>query len=207
VYPSTAKQRLWLTCLGYDVPDTTTGDEARELFEDARNSGRYQEPATESQVRLARDLGLSLMPGEGWHDVAGRLYRLLLLRAWVYSVCRARLGSNAGLYSDLGLSDGSVVAVARQMLDAGMFEQVEKFSTTDGRESDVFYRMSKAAQQSAAFAFVVERLPFAAGADRRPSRPRAAAASSRPEALKASRGCLVVVVAVITGVVVCGLLL
>ena len=157
MFPSTAKQRLWLTCLGYDVPDSTTSDEARAIFEEAPSSGRYQEAMTGSQAILARSLGIVVGTNEGCHEVAGKLYHLLLLRAWVYSVCRFRLGLNAGAYSALGLPDESVVKVARQMLDAGMFEQIQKYSTTDGRESDVFYRMSKSAQQSIAFTFVVER--------------------------------------------------
>lgn len=197
MYPSTAKQRLWLTCLGYDVPDTTAGEEAREMFENAKTSGGYQEPATDKQVRLGSSLGVPISPGDRCHDVAGRLYHLLLLRAWVYSVCRTRIGSKAGRYSELGFSDGPVVAIARDMLIAGMFEQIEDFATTDGRESDVFYRMSKAAQQSPAFAFVVEQLPVATPSTHRPTRSRTMSASGQQAESNSGRGCLLVVVCLI----------
>jgi hypothetical protein len=48
VYPSTAKQRPWLTCLGYSVSETVTSGEAESMFEDARSDGQYREPASES---------------------------------------------------------------------------------------------------------------------------------------------------------------
>jgi hypothetical protein len=206
MYPSTAKQRLWLTCLGFDFPAAATGNESRRLFEEVKGSGRYRGPATESQQRLARELALQLDPEATCYDVAGRLYRLLLLRAWVYSVHHARLGSTAGRYSDLGLPDESAVAVARQMLDAGMFERVEQYGTTDGRESDVFYRMSISAQQSTEFAFVVARLPASAGVVSALD-SLAAAASSHRNAPKAGRGCLVLVAMFFAGVATCGVLL
>jgi hypothetical protein len=60
----------------------------------------------------------------------------------------------------LGVADETEIDVARQMLEAGMFERMKEFSTTGERESDVFFRMSKSAQQSSGFSFVVERMPI-----------------------------------------------
>ena len=95
VYRSTAKQRLWLSCLGYDASETTTSDDAESMFEDAKSSGRYHVPATESQRRVGASLDISFNHEATCYDMAGRLYELLLLRGWVYSVCRVLLGSNA----------------------------------------------------------------------------------------------------------------
>jgi hypothetical protein len=197
VYPSTAKQRLWLTYLGYDVPATADTDDIRALLEDAKNSGRYQSSVTGRQIQLAQYLGIPFVDNGSCHEIAGLLYELLLLRAWVYSVWRVRLGSNCGQYDGLGLPDVVAVTIAREMNRAGLLERVKSYSTTDGRESDVFYRMSKSAQTCSAFTFVAERLPIAPLLPTRSPREGNRRPRRRPQnAAVAGRGCVVGVLAV-----------
>ena len=84
-----------------------------------------------------------------------------------------------------------------------MFQQVGEFSTTGGRESDVFYRMSKSAQQSIAYAFVVERLPIEKAIQSpHPDHWQMAAETAGKGLSKASRGCLVLAIMAVTGVFV-----
>lgn len=159
VFTSTAKQRLWLSCLGYNVPETADSEQVRSLFEDASANRRYQEPPNRVQLRLASEIGISIEDQKKCRDAAGKLYHILLLRAWVYSVWRSLSGSDAARYRDSGLPMATATEIARKMDSAGLFDEVNQFSTTDSRDGDVWYRMSKSAKASAAFQYAAEHLP------------------------------------------------
>lgn len=164
-FRSTAKQRLWLECLGYHVPSTADSSEVQSFFDDASASHRYDGPPTKRQRELAAAIAVNIENDPNCREVAGRLYQVLLLNAWVYSVWRALTGEKAGTYHELLLPVVEALKVAREMNSAGMFAHVESFATTDGREADVFYRMSKGAKASPAFAFAANRLPASRVAD------------------------------------------
>ena len=157
-YRSTAKQRLWLTCLGYDVPATADGNEASDMFQDASSSGRYQEPPTPRQKRVAGRLGINIEDMTTCYDAAGALYQVFLLQAWVFSVWRSISGHNASSHAELEFSVELALIVAREMYAAGMLSLIEQYATTDGREGDVFYRMSKSAKASQVYRYAAERL-------------------------------------------------
>ena len=93
-FSSTAKQRLWLGCLGYDS-DSVDSIQAQALFDSARTSGLYGQPANANQNRLAKALGIDISGERSCYDAAGKLYHVLLLRAWAYSVFRNLTGSKA----------------------------------------------------------------------------------------------------------------
>jgi hypothetical protein len=178
-YTSTAKQRLWLSCLGYCVSTAADDEEVRALFDDARASGRYQQPANHEQLRLSSLLGVRIGHEDACGDAAGKLYQVLLCRAWVFSVWRVLSGTSATNYAQTGLSDTSALAIAREMAVMDLASQLEKFATTDAREGDVFYRMSKKAQNSRAFQLVSERL-------RMPVPDVAAVAVQKPDSVNAT---------------------
>jgi hypothetical protein len=201
---STAKQRLWLTCLGFDVSPSAGSYEARDMFERAKSSGRYGDDPRGRQFDLASALGVSIDGAKTCSDAAAKLYHVLLLRAWVYSVWRSVSGETATAHDQLRLPAATALALAREMEAAGLFEQVEPFATTDGREADVFYRMSKKAQDSEPYRFAAARLPQPPPRrrekpsarsfrdddddDRRPARQR----SRRPVRASRGTGCLIV---------------
>jgi hypothetical protein len=155
---STAKQRLWLTCLGYQVPSNADSENVRSIFDHASTSGRYQQPPNALQRELAREIGVDISGEQKCNDAAGKIYHVFLLRAWTYSVWRSLSESAATSHEQTGLPEASATAIARGMNDAGLFDEVDKFATTDSRNGDVWYRMSKAAQSSAAFRYAAERL-------------------------------------------------
>lgn len=183
-YRSTAKQRLWLTCLGYDVSATTDGNEVREVFEDASSSRRYQAPPTTRQRRLAQLLGIGIDESPTCHDAAGKLYHVLLLQAWVYSVWRSVSGEKARNHIELGLPAATALSLAREMNAAEMFDLIDQFATTDGREADVFYRMSKPAQASEPYRYAAERLPQPTA---RPAGGRRSSAHEEPNERRPAR--------------------
>lgn len=154
-YTSTAKQRLWLACVGYDVPEDATGPSLRPYF-DSRT--HFKDPPNQVQHELAALLGVDIAGAATQYEAAGPLYQVLLLRAWVYSVWRAESGEQVARHQDSILNGKAALAIAQEMRAAGLFEGVDQIATTDAREGDVWYRMSKKAQTSAAYRFVVERL-------------------------------------------------
>src|SRR5262245_49613819 len=97
-FRSTAKQRLWLSCLGYNVLATADSLKVQSLFDQARECGIYKQPPNSSQVQLAMHLGVNIEGDATAYDVAGKLYNVPLLRAWVYSVWRTKVGIGSFRY-------------------------------------------------------------------------------------------------------------
>ena len=184
-YTSTAKQRLWLTCL--DVDDDLTAEEARALFDEAKSV--YKSTPNSVQRQLAKATGVDFGPTDTRHNAAGALYELLLSCAWVHSVARIFTGSRAKSHTGSGVSAEAALAIGHDLKRAGLSQQIHEYSSTDSSEGDVWYRMSKSAKDSAAFSFVADRL---APMQLRP----AASSSTRPSRQGSSpgrSGCLVVV--------------
>ncbi|HEV8062601.1 MAG TPA: hypothetical protein VGP68_22160 [Gemmataceae bacterium] len=157
-YKSTAKQRLYLSTLGYQVSVTADNEEVRACFDHARSSGRYGTPPLKEQRKLAVILGVDIDKERTCFDAAGKLYQVLLCRAWVFSVYRAATESSVSKYSQTGLPEEIATRIAREMSRLEVASALESISTTDARDGDVFYRMSKKAQNSKAFGFAAERL-------------------------------------------------
>jgi hypothetical protein len=156
-YSSSARRRLWLKRLGYDA-STIDGPQASKLIDEASATGRYKQPPVASQKRLAKQLGVDVSGERTCYDAASKLYEILHLRTWIYSVCRSLTGSKATTHGAVGLGEAAATALAREMLAAGFFEKIQRFGTTDSHEGDVWYRMGKGPQASPAFQYVAERL-------------------------------------------------
>jgi hypothetical protein len=186
-FSATAKQRLWLECLGFDAASVDSA-QASALFDSAGQSGRYKQLPHPNQARLAGSLGIDIGQASTCHEAAGRLYTVLLLRAWVYSVFRAMSGSKAATHTEAGLPEEEATALAREMAGLGMYQEVERFATADAREGDIWYRMGKGPQASQAYRFVADRLRDAPRARSQPKGRR----GTRPQ----QAGCLTALAAI-----------
>ena len=140
------------------------------MFDHARATAVYQQPFNVNQQQLCVEYGIPLQQGETCYEVAGRIYNVLLLRAWVYSVFRDWTASTARRYSQLPLDPILALNIAHELNSNGMHESIEQYSTTGGRESDVFYRMSKSAVSDTAYGFTLDRLPVPPQRAERPQR-------------------------------------
>jgi hypothetical protein len=109
---------------------------------------------------LATKLGVEIGDAETRFEASERINRVLLLRAWVYSVWRSVTGVDASRYCHTGLPDATAISIAQEMAAAGAFEQVDSLPTTDSRMGDVWFLMSKKAKAHPQCQFAVDRLPL-----------------------------------------------
>jgi len=157
--PLTAEQRLWLECLGLEASESADEEVCRAWLERKDGGDRDTRPPNAAQQRLAQDLGVELGPEASRRDAALKLFAVLMLRAWVYSVYRTISRQKEVRYDRLSLQPDTALWVARKMESAGMFEAVRPFPTTEAPEGDLFYVIDEAAAQSKPFQFVAGRLP------------------------------------------------
>lgn len=135
-HSSTAKQRLWLTCLGFEVAPDATASQAEILFDNSRESKQYSQAMHPRQLEMAAAVGVNITNLQSCGELAEKLYGLLLLRAWVYSVWRDRIESDVPTYAQLGIFDTLALETARELEAAGYSESIRIFSTTGMRHGD-----------------------------------------------------------------------
>jgi len=131
--PLTAEQRLWLECLGLEASESADEEVCRAWLERKDGGDRDTRPPNAAQQRLAQDLGVELGPEASRRDAALKLFAVLMLRAWVYSVYRTISRQKEVRYDRLSLQPDTALWVARKMESAGMFEAVRPFPTTEAR--------------------------------------------------------------------------
>jgi hypothetical protein len=171
MYQSTAKQRLWLSCLGFEIVRHASGYEVQAYFEDPTYLNRYRAQPNAVQKDLCQKFCVPINTDDRQVDVAGRLYDLFLSHAWVCSVYRHWTGAKGSRHRELPLAPHIAYRIAQKVALDKFCDDFKQFPTTGGRDSDVFYRMSKQATISIAYIFVV--LEFEnSGVDRHvPKRP------------------------------------
>jgi len=154
---STAKQRLWLACLGYAPIHCADNVSARACFEHASQTRLYQQPVNAGQVEMATTLGLDLANQRDCHGAAGLLYRVSMCAGWVYSVWRHLRQGSEGRYDTESLPYQYAVAIAKEMERLQLFSHIENAATTGASHGDVFFRMGSK-QRAIAYIFVVDYL-------------------------------------------------
>lgn len=154
---STAKQRLWLACLGYAPAHCADSVSARACFDHAAATRLYQQPVNAGQVDLATSLGLDVRQQRDCYEAAGLLYRVSLCVAWVYSVWRHLRQGSEGQYDTDGLPWGHAVAIANEMERQQLYGLIENAATTGASYGDVFFRIG-AKQSAVAYIFVIDCL-------------------------------------------------
>ncbi|HEX4613304.1 MAG TPA: hypothetical protein VH092_34270 [Urbifossiella sp.] len=142
---------MWLVSLGHDVPGDATDTDLRRWFEDR---DEYPEPPNQGQRELAARLGVDLRGAATLYEVGRKLYQVLLIRAWVYSVRRHLLGAPATRHGEIGLADATALAIAQEMSAAWWFQAVDQMATGAADRDDVWFEMSSQAQSSSAFRHV-----------------------------------------------------
>jgi hypothetical protein len=156
---TSAKQRLWIRCLGYPVGEDVDWSVVRQYFDDASSSGRYQQPVTEEQAQLAMTVGLDIRDCRTAGDAAGVLYELLLSMAFVYSVYRQIHGLKGDRYNETGLPADLALELAHQI--RGHTVEFSDIATTGSYDGDVFFRMSGKARNTDAYRHISERFSAA----------------------------------------------
>lgn len=155
-YPATAKQRLWLRCLGFAIPRDATADFAGDVLDRAKATGRYSAPPIAGQLAMALALGISIPPDDTRSQVAGQSYELLLGLGWVYSVWRDVNGESGSLYSTLSLSNAIALAAAHQINDAFTYLRDDFYPTSE--EPDLFYFIGEGERKKSLYDMAVSAI-------------------------------------------------
>lgn len=155
---SSAKQRLWATCLGIAVSPETTAGEVSAAIDDYQSSKQWKSKATREQKRLAKQMGVDISGAANRRDVAGVLYEVGLLYGWVFSVWRRETQQKGRWYSELGLPANPAMDIAVELYQAGHASELKEYSTTDSHAGDLFFTLRGKSISGTAYQATVERL-------------------------------------------------
>ena len=155
---SSAKQRLWATCLGIAVSAETTAEQVAAAIDDYQTGKQWKSKATRGQKRLAKQMGVDISGAANRREVAGVLYEAGLLYGWVFSVWRRETQRKGRWYSELGLPANPAMDIAVELYQAGHASEVKAYSTTDSHSGDVFFHLRGKAATGAAYQAAVSQL-------------------------------------------------
>ena len=155
---SSARQRLWATCLGIAVGPETTAGEVTAAIDGYQSSKQWKSKATRGQKRLAKQMGVDISGAANRREVAGVLFEVGLLYAWVFSVWRRETQQKCNWYSKLGLPANPAMDIAVDLYQAGHISEVKEYSTTGAHSGDVFVTLRGKAIVGAAYQDTVSRL-------------------------------------------------
>lgn len=134
---ATAKQLLWLRCLGLAVPDDASAEEVSARLDRAKEVKIHSRAPNDLQLRLAMEHLWPIQDGQSRGTVAGQLYRLLKALACVYSVCRSETESDAWSYRKIAVPRRTALDVAYQVL--ADFDRYEDELCPAPESPDLFY--------------------------------------------------------------------
>ncbi|MDA1161707.1 MAG: hypothetical protein O3B13_01255 [Planctomycetota bacterium] len=155
---SSAKQRLWATCLGIAVGPKTTATQVSALIDEYQSKEQWKSKATQGQKRLAKQMGVDISGAANRRAVAGILYEVGLIYGWVFSVWRRETQQKGGWYSELGLPANPAMDIAVELYRAGHAAEVKEYSTTDAHAGDVFFTLRGKSISGAAYQETIKRL-------------------------------------------------
>ena len=155
---SSARQRLWATCLGIAVSPETTAGQVTAAIDDYQSSKHWKSQATRGQKRLAKQMGVDISGAANRREVAGVLFEVGLLYAWVFSVWRRETQQKVSWYSELGLPANPAMDIAVKLYEAGHAPEVKEYSTTGAHSGDVFVTLRGKAVAGTAYQETVSRL-------------------------------------------------
>ena len=155
---SSAKQRLWATCLGIAVNPKMTAEQVSAEIDDYKGRKSWASKPTREQKRLAKQMGIDISGAANRREAAGVLYDGGLLYGWVFSVWRRETQQKGGWYSELGLPANPAMDIAVELYQAGHAPEVKEYSTTDSHAGDVFFTLRGKSISGAAYQATVEHL-------------------------------------------------